>query len=161
MRSVKFHFCSFLSRKWRCTLYLTLYKDVYQLFVRHTHIVSLETKASVTIIALNEGKCHYFYKIGNFFLFNLESFWQFFKQNNSKSSQGKSKFLLLSYREYLALGTLFSFFSPNLKFFKLWKKKSQNLDFFKKNTFLHFFCQKFKKYEIRLKTKNLFLDMGL
>ena len=48
-------------QKWRCTLYLTLYKDVYQLFICHTLIVSLETKASVTIIALNEEKCHYFY----------------------------------------------------------------------------------------------------
>ena len=72
----------------------------YQLFVRHTLIVSLETKASVTIIALNEGKCHYFYKICDFFLFNLEGFWQFFKQNNWNSSHQKSKLLLLSCREY-------------------------------------------------------------
>ena len=38
LRSVKFHFWSFFSRKWRCILYLTLCKDVYQLFVRqHSH----------------------------------------------------------------------------------------------------------------------------
>ena len=65
-----------------------------------------------------------------FLLFNLKGFWQFFKPNNSESGHGKSKLLLLSCREYLALGTCF--FSPNLKFFELLRKKSQNFDFFKK-----------------------------
>ena len=40
LRLVKFHFCSVFSRKWRCIFYLTLYKDVYQLFVRHSLILS-------------------------------------------------------------------------------------------------------------------------
>ena len=45
----------------QCILHLTLYKDVYQLVVKLTLIVSSETKASLTIIALNDGKCQYFY----------------------------------------------------------------------------------------------------
>ena len=51
-----------------------------------------------------------FTKSAIFLLFNLEGFWQFFKPNNSKVSHGKSKLLLLSCREYLALGTFFLFF---------------------------------------------------
>ena len=42
-------------------------------------------------------------------LFNLEGFWQFFEPNNSKSGNGKSNLLLLSCREYSALGTVFFF----------------------------------------------------
>ena len=59
--SVKFHFCSNFFRKWRCLLHLILYKDVYKVFVRHTLVGNSETKALVTIIALNGGKCQYFY----------------------------------------------------------------------------------------------------
>ena len=84
-----------------------------------------------------------FTKSAIFLLFNLEGFWQFFKPNNSKSGHGKSKLLLLSCREYLALGILaffflfFFVFSPNLKFFELLRKKSQNFDFFQEK---HIFC---------------------
>ena len=49
-----------------------------------------ETKASVTRITLNDGKCHCFCKIGNFLLFNMEAFLQFFKPHNSASSDGKN-----------------------------------------------------------------------
>ena len=58
-----------------------------------------------------------FTKSAFFLLFNLKGFGQFFKPNNSKSAHGKSKLLLLSCREYLALVTFL--FSPNLKFFEL------------------------------------------
>ena len=72
-----------------------------------------------------------------FFTFQFGGFWQFFKPNNSKSSHGKSKLLLLSYRKYSALGTFFFFFfSPNLKFFKLLRKMSQNFDFFQEKCIL-------------------------
>ena len=77
-----------------------------------------------------------FTKSAIFLLFNLEGFEQFFKPNNSKSGHGKSKLLLLSCREYLALGTFFFVISPNLKFFKLLRKKSQNFDFHQE----HIFC---------------------
>ena len=107
----KFHFCSNFFRKWQCLLHLTLYKDVYKEFVKHTLIGNSETKALVTIIALNGGKCQYFYYIGNFSVFNFEAFLQFFKPNNSKSNHGKSKLPLLSCRGYLALGTVFYFFT--------------------------------------------------
>ena len=80
-----------------------------------------------------------------FLVFSLEGFWQFFKPNNSKSGHGKSKLLLLSCREYLALGKVF-FFSPNLKFFELLRKRAKLLIFFKKNSFFALFCQKFEKY---------------
>ena len=89
----------------------------------------------------------------------MEGFWQFFKPNNSKSGHGKSKLLLLPCREFLALRRFFFFFcffcfvfvfvfvfSPNLKFFELLRKKSQNFDFFQENTFFALFCQKFEKY---------------
>ena len=87
-----------------------------------------------------------FTKSAIFLLFNLEGFWQFFKPNNSKSGHGKSKLLLLSCIKYLALGTVFFVFSPNLKFFELIRKKSQNFDFFQENTFFALFGQKFEKY---------------
>ena len=83
--------------------------------------------ASVTIIALNEGNGTVFTKSAIILLFNLEAFWKFFKPNNLKSSHGNSKLLLLSCKEYLALGTFFCFvFSPNLEFFELLRNKSQN-----------------------------------
>ena len=80
-----------------------------------------------------------------FFTFQFGGFWQFFKPNNSKSGHGKSKLLLLSCREYLVLGTFFLFFSPNLEFFELLRKKSQNFDFLKKNTFFALFLSKIRK----------------
>ena len=92
--------------------------------------------ASVTIIALNEGKCQLFLLNRRFFAFQFGGFWQFFKPNSSKSGHGKSKLLLLSCREYLALGTFFVF-SPNLKFFELLRKKSKNFDFCQE---IHIFC---------------------
>ena len=48
-------------RKWWCLLHLTLYEDVYKVFVKHTLVGNSKTKALVTIIALNDGKCQYFY----------------------------------------------------------------------------------------------------
>ena len=97
-------------RKWGRMFYMTLYKDIYQLFARHTLIVSSETKASVTIIALNEGKMSLFLLNRQFLTIQFRGFLQFFKQNNSKSCYGKSKLLLLSHREYLALGMILVFF---------------------------------------------------
>ena len=64
-----------------------------------------------------------FTKSAIFLLFSLEGFWQFFKPNSWKSSHGNSKLLLLSCRNYLALGTIFFVFSPNLEFFELLRKK--------------------------------------
>ena len=83
-------------------------------------------------------------EIGHFLLFNLEGFWHFFKPNNWKNSHGKPKLLLLSCREYLALGRVFVF-SPNLKFFELLRKKSQNFDFYQEKLIFCTFCQIFKK----------------
>ena len=89
-----------------------------------------------------------FTKSAIFLLFILEGFWQFFKPNNLKSSHGKSKFLLLSCREYVALGKVFVF-SPNLKFFYLLIKKGQNFDFFSRKThFLHFFVKNSKNIRL-------------
>ena len=51
--------------------------------------------------------------------------------------------LLLSCREYLALGTVF--FSPNLKFFELLRKRAKILIFFKKNAFFALFLSKIRK----------------
>ena len=112
-------------------------------------------------MALNEGKCHCFYSIGDFLLFNLEGFMQFFKPNNAKSNHLKLKLLLLSCRKYLALETgfclfdcLFGFFSPNLKFSELLTKRSQNLDFFsKKSHFWHFFDKNSKHIRVGEKQK--------
>ena len=88
-----------------------------------------------------------FTKSAIFLLFKLEGVWQFFKPNNSKSGHGKSKLLLLSRREYLALG--FIVFSPNLKFFELLRKKSQNFDLFSRKThFLHFLVKNSKNIRL-------------
>ena len=63
-------------------------------------------------------------------------FGSFSNRNNLKSGHGKSKLLLLSCGEYLALGT-FLFFHLIFHFFELLRKKSQNLDFFQEK---HIFC---------------------
>ena len=85
--------------------------------------------ASVTIIALNEGKLSLFLLNRRFCCFSIwRVFWQFFKPNNSKSGYGKSKLLLLSCREEFSSrnGFVVVVVSPNLNFFELLRKKSQD-----------------------------------
>ena len=66
---------------WHC-----IYKDAYNVFVKHTCIWSSETEPLVTNPTLNDGRCH-FWLNGQFLkLFNLETFLQYFKPNNSKSN---------------------------------------------------------------------------
>ena len=57
------------------------------------------------------------------------------------------KLLLLSCREYLALGMFFSFwfFHLILNFLNYKEKRAKILIFFEKNTFFALFCQKFEK----------------
>ena len=64
--------------------------------------------------------------------------------------------VVLSYREYLALGmiylfsfVLFLFFSPNHNFLKFFTKKSQNFEFLQE---IHNFCSTLSKIQKR-KTK--------
>ena len=103
-----------------------------------------------------------FTKSDIFRFFNLRGFWQFFKQNNSKSSHGKSELLLLSCGEYLALGTFFFFFafSPNLKFSNYFKKRAKNLIFFQEKHIFCTFLSKIRKILNKLKNKKI-LDMCL
>ena len=62
--------------------------------------------------------------------------------------------MFISRNGFLFVCLFVFFFSPNLKYFELLRKKSQNFDFFSRKTqFFALFRQKFEKNLIRLQNK--------
>ena len=94
-------------------------------------------------------------KIGDFSFFNLQAFllFFFFKQITQKVIMEKYKWLLLSCREYLILGTEFVFFHLFLIFLNYQLKRAKIFIVCKKITILAPFIKNSKNIRVGEKTK--------